>query len=56
MFFLFIQSVPPRPSYVGGGVGGGEVLHAETDHLAVGQRRVKEAAGEDLAAGLAEIL
>ncbi len=48
MFLLFV--------HVGGGVGGGEVLHAETDHLAVGRRWVQEAAGEDLAAGLAEVL
>lgn len=35
---------------------GGEVLHAEAHHLAVGRRRVQEAAGEDLAAGLAKVL
>lgn len=35
---------------------GGEVLHAEPNHLAVGWRRVQELAGEDLAAGLAEVL
>lgn len=47
----------PRPSDVGGGgVRGGEVVHAETNRLARGRRRVQEVAGEDLAAGLAEVL
>lgn len=35
---------------------GGEVLHAETNYLAHRWRRVQEAAGEDLAAGLTEVL
>lgn len=43
-------------SQVGGGVGGGEVLHAEANHLLHGRRREEEATGEDLLAGLAEVL
>lgn len=35
---------------------GGEVLHAETNHLALGLRRKQEAAGEHLAARLTEVL
>lgn len=35
---------------------GGEVLHAETNHLAVGWRPVQEVAGEDLVTGLTKIL
>lgn len=35
---------------------GGEVLRAETNHLAVGWGHVQEAAGEDLPTGLAEVL
>lgn len=35
---------------------GGEVLHAESNHLAAGWRRVQEVAGIDLAAGLTEVL
>lgn len=45
-----------RPSYGDGGVRGGEVLHAETNHLAVGWRPVQEVAGEDLVTGLTKIL
>ena len=44
------------PSDVGGGVCGGEVIHAKSNHLLVGWRRVWEMAGEDLAAGFSEIL
>lgn len=35
---------------------GREVLHAETNHLAVGWRPVQEVAGEDLVTGLTKIL
>lgn len=35
---------------------GGEVLHAETNHLAVGWRPIQEVAGEDLVTGLTKIL
>lgn len=35
---------------------GGEVLHAESNHLALGRRRVQEVTGEDLVAGLTKVL
>lgn len=35
---------------------GGEVLHAETNHLSLGWRWVQGAAGEDLTTGLTEVL
>lgn len=44
------------PSYVGVRVCTGEVLHTESNHLAVGWGRVQEAARKDLATGLAEVL
>lgn len=44
------------PSYVGGGVRGGEVLCAETNHLAVLWGIVEKLASEDLPTGLAEVL
>ncbi len=46
----------PHPSYVGSGVCAGEGLCTETNHLGGWWRRVQVAAGEDLAAGLAEVL
>lgn len=50
------QTEPSPPSDVGGGVCGGEVVHAEAYHLPFGRRRVQEVAGEDLTARVAEIL
>ena len=43
-------------SHVGCGVCGGEVLHAEANHFTLRCRWTQEVAGEDLAAGLAEVL
>lgn len=53
---LPIQLEEAPPSYIGGGVCGGEVLHAETNHLSLGWRWVQGAAGEDLATGFPEVL
>lgn len=44
------------PSYVGGGVRGGEVLCVEMNHLAVSWGFVEKPASEDLPTGLAEVL
>lgn len=52
---VIYPNTSPFPSYVGGGVRGGEVLQPETNNLGV-RWRVQEAAGEDLAAGLPEVL
>lgn len=50
------SSLLSAASYVGVRVRTGEVLHTESNHLAVGWGRVQEAAGKDLATGLAEVL
>lgn len=54
---LFLLKCICEPSlHVCGGVGGGEVLHAHSGQFLSGRWPQEELAGEDLAAGLAEIL